>query len=178
MTTATELFALLNRPENTVEIDVIVVGQIDDMTQLGVVRRVAALTGVASIVLTSTASPSAVMDLCAAGAHAVAERESTASDLGGAVAAVLEGRRYLASDLLGAMFDSKAAAPVKPRFDLTDREREVLAQLAAGRTNSEISHRLLIGTETVKTHLTNIYDKLDVRRRTHAVSLALAHGLV
>ena len=76
------------------------------------------------------------------------------------------------------MFSAKAPPPVRPRFDLTVREREVLTELAAGRTNSEISQRLLIGTETVKSHLNNIYDKLDVRRRTHAVSLAVSAGLV
>lgn len=76
------------------------------------------------------------------------------------------------------MFDSRVELPRRPRFDLTCREREVLTEVASGRSNDEISEHLLIGTQTVKTHLNNIYDKLGVRRRTHAVHLALSQGLV
>ena len=159
-------------------IDVVVVGQFSDMTQSAAVRRLAQIPEIGIIVLTSGATPGAVMDLCAEGANAVIARDSGAADFEPAVTAAIEGRRYVAPDLLDSMFSAKLPSAIRPRFDLTVREREVLVELAAGRTNSEISQRLLIGTETVKSHLNNIYDKLDVRRRTHAVSLALAAGLV
>ena len=64
------------------------------------------------------------------------------------------------------------------RFKLTEREQAVLAQLVAGGTNREIADALCIGTETVKTHLVNIYAKLDVQRRDQAVGVALQGGLV
>ncbi|MEY2552580.1 MAG: hypothetical protein QOC57_440, partial [Ilumatobacteraceae bacterium] len=99
-------------------------------------------------------------------------------EVSGALESVLNGRRYVAPGLLSAMFDPKVKLPRQPRFDLTYREREVLTEVASGRSNNEISERLLIGTQTVKTHLNNIYDKLGVRRRTHAVQLALSQGLV
>ncbi|MCU1389659.1 MAG: DNA-binding response regulator [Ilumatobacteraceae bacterium] len=159
-------------------IDVVVVGQFSDMTQTAAVRRLAQIPDIGIIVLTSGATPGAVMDLCAEGANAVIARDSGAADFEPAITAALDGRRHVAPDLLDSMFSAKLPAAVRPRFDLTVREREVLVELAAGRTNNEISQRLLIGTETVKSHLNNIYDKLDVRRRTHAVSLALAAGLV
>ncbi len=76
------------------------------------------------------------------------------------------------------MFDAKVQPPGRARFDLTYCEREVLTEVASARRNDEISERLLIVTQTVKTHLNNIYDKLGVRRRTHAVQLALSQGLV
>ncbi|MCU1393725.1 MAG: DNA-binding response regulator [Ilumatobacteraceae bacterium] len=158
-------------------IDLVVVGQITDMNQGAAVRRLAQL-GVGIIVLASSVSPGAVMDLCAEGANAVVSRDAGDADFEPAIAAALEGRRHVAPDLLDAMFSAKLPTSTRQHFDLTVREREVLVELAAGRTNSEISQRLLIGTETVKSHLNNIYDKLDVRRRTHAVSLALAAGLV
>lgn len=160
------------------QVDVVVIGQVADMTMTAAVRRLSSISDLGIIVLASAVSPGAVMDLCADGANAVVARDSADTDLGAAIDAALNGRRHVSPDLLDAMFNAKLAPVVRPKFDLTVREREVLTELAAGRTNSEISQRLLIGTETVKSHLNNIYDKLDVRRRTHAVSLALSAGLV
>jgi DNA-binding NarL/FixJ family response regulator len=175
--TATELLGMVAAGHES--IDLVIIGQIADMNPAVAVREVArACPGVGIIVLTSTRSPGAVMDLCAEGAHAVLAREAADADLAAAIESVDRGHRYVAPDLLDEMFATKRPEPVRPRFDLTVREREVLTELAAGRTNSEISKRLLIGTETVKSHLNNIYDKLDVRRRTHAVSLAVSAGLV
>ncbi len=53
---------------------------------------------------------------------------------------------------------------------LTDREREVLAELRAGRSNAEIGDRLHISGETVKTHVSRILSKLGVRTRLEAVA--------
>ncbi len=160
------------------QVDVVVIGQVADMTMTAAVRRLSSISDLGIIVLASAVSPGAVMDICADGANSVVARDSADTDLGVAIDAALNGRRHVSPDLLDAMFNAKLAPVVRPKFDLTAREREVLTELAAGRTNSEISQRLLIGTETVKSHLNNIYDKLDVRRRTHAVSLALSAGLV
>lgn len=55
---------------------------------------------------------------------------------------------------------------------LTERELEVLELLASGDSNKEIAGRLFISTSTVKTHLVHLYQKLDVLRRTQAVSKA------
>lgn len=61
---------------------------------------------------------------------------------------------------------------------LTTREREVLRLMAAGDSNQEIAVALSIGVETVKTHVTNVLGKLQVRDRIHAVIRAYATGLV
>ena len=62
--------------------------------------------------------------------------------------------------------------------DLTDREMEVLHQLARGRSNKEIAAALDIGEETVKTHVGNVLSKLQVENRSQAIVQALKRGLI
>jgi two-component system NarL family response regulator len=175
VTTATDLIAHVVAAG---DVDIVVIGAIADMPQKVAVRKATEIEGVRVLVLASNISPASVMELCAEGATAVASREAADCDLTDAIESVKTSRRYVSPELLGALFGAPSTSIAKPRFDLTPREREILVELSAGRTNSEISERLRIGTETVKSHLTNIYDKLDVRRRAHAVSLAVAHGIV
>ncbi len=61
---------------------------------------------------------------------------------------------------------------------LTDREREVFVEMAAGLTNSEIAVRLTLSDATVKTHVGRILAKLGLRDRVQAVILAYEHGLI
>lgn len=155
-------------------VDFAVVGNVRDVTQLQAIQRLSD-AGIKVIALATVITPAALIDLCSHGAFAVLGRDG---DLAAAVRSVANGDRYIAPGLLASMFDHKLEMLHQPRFDLTHREREVLTELVSGRSNGEISERLLIGTQTVKTHLANIYDKLGVHRRTHAVRLALSHSLV
>ncbi len=75
--------------------------------------------------------------------------------------------------LRGALNHDAAGAPV-----LTRREREILALLADGFGNKQIAARLGISTNTVKTHLELLFDKLDVSTRTEAVTAAARMGLL
>jgi len=61
---------------------------------------------------------------------------------------------------------------------ISDREFEVLQQLAAGRSNKEISANLNVSPNTVKTHVANLYGKLEVKRRTEAVLRARELGML
>jgi len=61
---------------------------------------------------------------------------------------------------------------------LTPREKEVLGLVATGLSNKEIAVKLFLSDKTIKTHLRNIYKKLDVNDRTAAAVLALRDGLV
>jgi DNA-binding CsgD family transcriptional regulator len=77
------------------------------------------------------------------------------------------------SRLTGALDHDAASAPV-----LTRREQEILALLADGFGNKQIAARLGISTNTVKTHLELLFDKLDVSSRTEAVTAAARMGLL
>lgn len=67
---------------------------------------------------------------------------------------------------------SADGTPVLPPVDLSERELEVLTLLASGRTNSEIAGDLFVAVGTVKSHVNNIYSKLEVRNRAEAVTRA------
>lgn len=70
------------------------------------------------------------------------------------------------------------AAPTALPAGLSAREGEVLRLIAAGRTNREIATGLFVSEATVKTHVNNIFGKLQVRDRAQAVHYAFTHGLV
>ena len=61
---------------------------------------------------------------------------------------------------------------------LTKRELEVLELIADGHANQEIARELFVSEETVKSHMRNIFARLQARSRAHAVGIALRHGLI
>lgn len=64
------------------------------------------------------------------------------------------------------------------KFGITPREHEILTLIAEGLSNREIAARLFVSENTVKTHSSRLFDKLDARRRTQAVQIAKAAGLI
>ncbi len=87
--------------------------------------------------------------------------------------------QYLAK-LLAALAreDVVPAADERLSEPVSERELEVLALIAAGRSNQEIAAKLFVSTSTVKTHVNNLYRKLDARSRTQAVARAREMGVL
>ena len=86
--------------------------------------------------------------------------------------------------IFGIWLGAQIVAPKKQsRFDaeklgLSNRELDVLELLAAGHSNQEIADSLFVSLNTVKTHISNIYGKLNVKRRTQAIQKALDLALI
>ena len=67
---------------------------------------------------------------------------------------------------------------VRETLGVSDRELEVLALLAAGRSNKEIANQLHVSPNTVKTHVAKLFEKLEAKRRTQAISRARELGMI
>jgi LuxR family maltose regulon positive regulatory protein len=91
-------------------------------------------------------------------------------------------QEFVRDQILPLIPEGDAGAGPRPsaaeEWDLTDRESEVLALLAKGRTNAEMAKALFVSVNTVKTHLKNIFAKLDVGTRTEAVQMAERNGIL
>lgn len=127
------------------------------------------------VVLLQRPSRDEALELLDAGAACVVGRESSESDLREAVMRAARGERHLAPAVLALPGDG---LPVEEPDVLTERERSVLMELAAGHSNRQIADALFIGEATVKTHLHNIYAKLDVANRVQAIGRARQRGLL
>jgi DNA-binding NarL/FixJ family response regulator len=81
-------------------------------------------------------------------------------------------------DQVGRRLPSTVSRAPAALAELTDREQEVLAMLAAGMSNAEISEALVLSEATVKTHVSRVLAKLGLRDRVQAVIYAYETGLI
>ena len=129
-----------------------------------------------ALILSMEDDPSYVRQAFAAGASGYMLKEAADAELVDAVRRVAAGEQYV-HPTLGARLVSPAAGAVD-QDELSDREREVLTQLAHGHTNHEIAERLVVSVRTVESHRAHIMSKLRLSTRAELVSYALQHGLL
>ncbi|MEQ7005361.1 response regulator transcription factor [Actinopolymorpha sp. B17G11] len=128
------------------------------------------------LVLTSFTEPAKVVPALRAGAAGYLFKDVDPDALAQAIRAVHAGQVLLEPEVAAALLrgdagDERAGA-------LTDREREVLAEIARGRSNREIARALVLSEKTVKTHVSSILAKLGLADRTQAALYAVRSGLV
>jgi len=125
------------------------------------------------VALTASTDEARMMGALRAGAAGYVRKDAEPEVLLAAVRAVARGKTYIDPSVSRQILRATA-----PNEDLTPREIEVLRQLALGRSNKEIADALFIGDETVKTHVGNVFAKLQVENRAQAIVQALKRGLV
>jgi NarL family two-component system response regulator LiaR len=128
------------------------------------------------IALTSVLEDSAVYGAMRAGAIGYLLKDTEADELCRAIKAAAAGQVQLSPPVAARLL--REVPPPSHREPLTERETEVLQQLAQGKSNKEIAAALVIAEKTVRTHVSNILGKLGVASRTQAVLHAVRSGLV
>lgn len=132
------------------------------------------------IMLTMHADDDTVARAVAAGALGYLPKNTSRDELLYALRRVRAGEAFLHSAVT-APFLHRVAPLTRQTLaeeSLTPREQEVLEHLCHGKTTKQIAEALTLGEETIKTHLTHIYQKLGVSDRVEAVALAIRTGLV
>jgi NarL family two-component system response regulator LiaR len=127
------------------------------------------------LVLSSYADEAQVFAVLQAGAGGYLLKDVQPEALADAIRQVHQGLSVLHPDVARRL---SAPAPAIPGVDFTERERDVLKLMAQGFANKEIAQRLFIAEATVKTHVSNILQKLGVADRTQAALYAVRNRLV
>lgn len=139
------------------------------------------------LILTSFGEDDKVFPAIRAGAQGYLLKDIQPRDLVQAIRGTYQGKAQLHPDVARRLMravaaDTEVKEPERASLPtelqgLTEREREVLELIARGMTNREIAESMVISEKTVKTHVSNLLDKLGLEDRTRAAIWALKHGL-
>jgi DNA-binding NarL/FixJ family response regulator len=137
------------------------------------------------LILTTFGLDEYVVEALRAGASGFLLKDAPPQDLVDAIRIVAAGEALLAPSVTRRLLDRVASRlppaqenSIPALSELTDREMEVLKLLARGLSNAEIAEKLVVSETTVKTHVSRVLAKLDIRDRVQAVILAYETGLV
>jgi len=146
-------------------------------------RRLRELNGPPVLVLTTFDEDEVLWGAIEAGAAGFVLKDASAEDLIAATRTVAAGGGWLDPAVTQRVLEVTRRSAL-PRHreaaragELTDRELDVLRQMATGASNPEIAARLVVSEATVKTHVGSIFAKLDVRDRAGAIVYAYRHGI-
>jgi DNA-binding NarL/FixJ family response regulator len=137
------------------------------------------------ILLTSTITTQQVIEALQIGARGILLKDSVAGDLATAIRAVFTGDYWIGGQrvvnlvkALHELMQQAAEMPERKTYGLTPREMEVVGCIVEGCSNKDIARQFTISEETVKRHLSNIFDKTGVSTRLELALFAISHKLV
>lgn len=179
--TGTEAVALarLHRPD-VVLMDL----AMPEMNGIAATRLLAAeLPEIPVVILTASEEDADLFDALKAGAQGYLPKDLEATRFFALLDGMTRGEPAvtprMAKKLFGAFTPRQPTPETRPAGTLTDRERDVLELLVQGITsNRELARRLFVSENTIKYHLRNILNKLQVENRAQVIAYALRHGLV
>jgi DNA-binding NarL/FixJ family response regulator len=129
------------------------------------------------LVLTSATDPASASRAMRSGAAGVVYKDIDPDALVHAIRSVHDGNVLLSPQAAGQLVRSSGGVNASDGIDqLTSREREVLAELAKGKSNREIARALTVSEKTVKAHVSAVLAKLGVQDRTQAALVAVRHS--
>jgi len=138
-----------------------------------------------TVVLAGTVEKRQLLTAVRLGARGVLLKDSTTELLFEAIMCVMSGSSWLGKtlvpdlmELVGTLARESDGVGFKPPFGLTAREREVLALVVAGYANKEIARKCSVSEETVKHHLTRMFDKVGASNRLELAMVASQSGIV
>ncbi len=148
-------------------------------------RRIRAdCPGVEVVVLTTYADDESVMAALRAGARGYLTKDASSEEIERAIRDATQGRTRLDHAVQERLVELVTSGPttaqadaIPPGGSLTERETEVLQLMAEGLNNRQIAARLFVTEATVKTHVNNVFGKLDVNDRAAAVAWAFRAGV-
>lgn len=149
---------------------------LDGLQVLNAVHRDALPTRV--ILLSAFMDGAVAFEAMASGAAAYLSKEAGRGQIADTIAAVSRGETVLAPEVQAGLAAEIRVRGAKDRPALSEREREVLEHIAAGRSAPQIAELLFLSTATVKSHLQSLYEKLGVSDRAAAVAEAMRRGLL
>jgi NarL family two-component system response regulator LiaR len=129
------------------------------------------------ITLTSFKEKQYVEGALKAGATGYLLKNVSAEELMTAIRRAVSGQPSLSPEAAQVLIN-RVSEPPQPAFDITERERDILALMVEGLPNAQIAARLIISQSTVKFHVSNVLSKLGATSRTEAVAIAIKHCLV
>lgn len=130
------------------------------------------------LALTSFKEDDLVQRVIRAGAIGYLMKNISADQLAAAIRSAVGGLPTLAPEAARSLILTGRQPVSASRFDLTDREKEVVSLMARGLSNLEIADRLVVSRSTVKFHVSSVLSKLGASSRTEAVAIALNNHLV